>query len=135
MQAQVVMSIEVVRCWHCKQLIHPQQPCVWRWEITAVQVGTRESSTRREQVAVHPWCHEELEARDAAERNRLWWFRVWCGAVIVYLVLSTIGVPYSILPFYGAILWRTVWKWRAKRQQQSAPGQADRRKVPQAAAT
>ena len=127
MHAQVVMAIEVVRCWHCKQFIHPQQPCVWRWEITAIQVGRRDSSTRREQVAVHPWCHEELEARDAAERNRVWWFRFWCVAVVGHLALGSLGVPYSVFALYGAILWRTVWKWRAKRRQQRAPGQTAQR--------
>ena len=80
-----------------------------------------------------PDCHAFFQQVEAQAWNRKCWWWLWFWSVLAALI-----VPYGMFPLCGAIVWRNVWKWQAKRRPKSTrasqTGGRSRLRMPRATA-
>lgn len=112
---QAVVTVEAIKCHLCPQLIDPVDGVYFQRQVkTAVEIGGRYGPVERyEVVNVCPSCNHLLEEQAAVEQHRKWWFRFWCVAVIVNIVLIAL-FPVGWFPLFALIVVRLIWKWRAQ---------------------
>ena len=127
---QVVVSIEALRCYQCRQVMDPRVPSYRRQMKTAVSVNQRSGTTNTyELVDVCQACNEALTKLENDIRQNEWWAKFWVWAFVGNLIFTAF-VPVSIYPWVVGLLVRSWWKRRAKRQQRLTPGQTAQQ-VPQ----
>jgi hypothetical protein len=127
---QIVYSIQALRCWQCQRVLAPDEECRRRQMVTAVDHGLRLGRVNRyEVVNLCVACDDAWGVVAAEEQNQLWWRRFWFCVVAVSVLLSgffTLGA----VPLYGLIIWRLVWKWRARKRQRTIPPPAASARTP-----
>ena len=113
---ETVFTVALLRCHQCQRLIAPHEPWFRQQVKTAVEVGARVGMIARyELVTLCEQCNEGEVALAVEEQNREWWRNFWIAAILVNIGMVSF-LPVGILPLYGALLVRGVYKWQSKRQ-------------------
>ncbi len=116
---QVVVTVEALRCYRCRRLMHPSEPFFQHEMMSAVSVSRHDTTHTYTWEDVCEDCHVALIQAKEEERRSSWWWWLWFWAFFVNAFCAILYHPINLYPFWGALAVRSGFKWWGRLQRMS----------------